>query len=215
MKTRTALKLAAQRLLNLYRQAHVILGGWSVVNPIFLSEADKFVLDELKDLPNGSRLVAHIEKLRKGETPMDSVAREHLPYGGAMESVHSSAINLTISELDELQSVLINFQPDGEHLEQIKKTGAAKKFGEEWITGIRIALISNDELSEKWHQVTKTQRAYTLWDSANFLLSSTLTDRTRASVQADLPEYETYLPMFGDSGKDLLVKLRGFVSSVK
>ena len=31
--------VVAQKLLNLYRQAHVIIGGWSALNPIFVDEA--------------------------------------------------------------------------------------------------------------------------------------------------------------------------------
>jgi hypothetical protein len=41
-----------------------------------------------------------------------------------------------------------------------------------------------------------------------------MSERARAQIQAELPEFETYLPMFGDAGRDLLRRLREFVSSV-
>jgi hypothetical protein len=41
-----------------------------------------------------------------------------------------------------------------------------------------------------------------------------LSERVRAQVQADMPDYETYLPMFGDAGTELLAKLRTFISSM-
>ncbi len=216
METKSKIKLTAQRMLNLFRQSHVIFGGWSVINPVFIAETDEGVISELRDMPDGMRLIRHIEMLRSGKTPMNSIARENLPYGGAMESAYiSSTINLSSKELSELRSVLSDFQPDASHLEKVKSTNVVKKFGEEWITRIRIALSNDDMLSEKWRQVTQTQRAYELWDLANYILGTQLTERSLASVQADLPEYETYLPMFGDSGKELLGRLRGFVSSSK
>lgn len=46
------------------------------------------------------------------------------------------------------------------------------------------------------------------------IIVETLTERHRAQIQADMPEYETYLPMFGDSGKEMLTKLRTFMSSL-
>ena len=75
----------AQRLINLYRQQHVIIGGWKAVNPIFLQEANEEVLSLLEELPTGSLLVKHIRNLQKGITKIDSIAHELLPYGGAME----------------------------------------------------------------------------------------------------------------------------------
>ena len=56
--------------------------------------------------------------------------------------------------------------------------------------------------------------AYKMWDEAQQLVSETLTERNRAQIQADMPDFETYLPMFGDSGKELLSKLRTFMSSM-
>ena len=39
----------AQKLLNLYRQEHVIIGGWSAVNPVFINEATDDVIKELRE----------------------------------------------------------------------------------------------------------------------------------------------------------------------
>ena len=39
----------AQKLLNLYRQAHVIVGGWGAVNRVFVDEATDEVLTEMAD----------------------------------------------------------------------------------------------------------------------------------------------------------------------
>ena len=58
----------AQKLLNLYRQEHVIIGGWTVVNQVFVDEATPDVLTALGELPTGSSLVRHIENLRSGKT---------------------------------------------------------------------------------------------------------------------------------------------------
>ena len=65
----------------------------------------------------------------------------------------------------------------------------------------------------KWDIVIQTDKAYKIWNSARELLSETLTGRQRAQIQADMPEYETFLPMFGDSGKEMLNRLRTFMSS--
>ena len=53
-----------------------------------------------------------------------------------------------------------------------------------------------------------------MWDSAKQLTSEVLTERNRAQIQADMPEFETYLPMFGDAGNEMLAKLRAFMSSL-
>ena len=49
----------AQKLLNLYRQEHVIIGGWATVNPVFINEATDEVIRELRELPTGKMLVPH------------------------------------------------------------------------------------------------------------------------------------------------------------
>ena len=60
----TKASTTAQRLLNLYRQEHVIFGGWAAVNQVFVDEATPDVLRELRELPTGKNLVKHIENLR-------------------------------------------------------------------------------------------------------------------------------------------------------
>ena len=61
----------------------------------------------------------------------------------------------------------------------------------------------------------QTWRAYHLWDMAVQIINQPLTERTRAQIQADMPEYETFLPMFNKPGQDLLTKLRIFISDKK
>ena len=211
MKTKPG--IIAQKLLNLYRQQHVILGGWTVVNQIFVNEADASVLAELKTMPTGQMLVQHIENLRNRKTPMDSVAIDLLPYGGMIGSPIARN-DLSGPEIEELRVALANFVPDLNGLSRIQSSGVVRKFGAEWQVAIQSALANYPELQNQWGIVIKTARAYQLWQSANDILSTPISDRTRAQVQADLPEFETYLPMFGDTGNDILSKLRVFVSSV-
>lgn len=204
----------AQRLLNLYRQAHVIAGGWAAVNRIFVSESnDVQVLKELETLPTGKKLVAHINNLRSGKTPMDSIDKDLLPYGGLMSG---QTINISLSEndIDQLNQILSNFQPTSESLSAIKQLPFVRRFGADWIDDIKSAIAFNQDLSAKWKLVEQTDKAYRIWDTAKQLLSEKLTDRNRAQIQADMPEYETYLPMFGDTGKEMLSKLRTFMSSL-
>ncbi|MCL2331238.1 MAG: hypothetical protein FWC61_01705 [Proteobacteria bacterium] len=212
MKERPA--IVAQRLLNLYRQAHVIAGGWPAVNPIFVSDSDSSVIAELKKLPTGGKLAQHIANLQTGKTPMNSIDRELMPYGGAMFVPSAESEKFSDGEVGELERALNKFAPDEDHLKEIKELGAVKKFGDDWLAGVGFALSSRPDLAEKWKIVQQTVRAYDLWSTANNILSSPVAERERARVQADLPEYETYLPMFGDAGKELLSKLRAAVSTV-
>ncbi len=206
--------IVAQKLLNLYRQEHVIFGGWAAVNEVFIAEATPEVIDALRELPTGRSLARHIENLRTGKTPLDSIERELLPYGGAMsESIATTPIDA--SGWRELESVIAEFTPDQEGLARLEESPVIKKFGPEWIVGIRSALAGNTQLQQKWDVVAQTYRAYTLWNSATEILNTPISDRVRAQLQVDMPEYETYLPMFGASGTELLGKLRTFVSSVK
>ena len=205
----------AQKLLNLYRQAHVIIGGWGALNPLFVDEATDDVIAELSNMPTGKMLVKHIENLKSGKTPMNSIERDLLPYGGMMAE---SAIDIDISQSDwnDLKSAILNFTPDQDGLDRIEQLPIVKSFGNEWVQKIRSAISAqHPELAQNWTIVDQTYNAYMRWNTANDLVSNIITDRARAQLQADMPEYETYLPMFGDAGVKLLEKLRTSISSIK
>jgi len=204
----------AQRLLNLYRQEHVIFGGWAAINPIFVADAADDVIEELRQMPTGKMLIRHIENLRSGKTPMDSIERDLLPYGGLMTDTMAT-ISLTASQWAELESGINNFTPDEAGLAAIKNLAVIRQFGDEWPVAIRAALKAKPHLLEKWNAVTQTHRAYYLWNVASEIITEPLTERARAQVQADMPEYETYLPMFGAAGTELLSKLRLEISNIK
>ena len=205
----------AQRLLNLYRQEHVIIGGWAAINPIFVDEATPDVIKELREMPTGKMLIQHIENLRSGKTPMNSIDQTLMPYGGMMSQSDITNITLDSNEISELKSVLDSFTPDQSGLNQIQRLNVVRRFGDEWQNAVHDALKSYPELQSKWIMVTKTYRAYQLWDMANQIVNEPLDERVRAEIQAEMPEFETYLPMFGDAGVDLLGRLRTFISSVK
>ena len=206
--------IIAQRLLNLYRQEHVIEGGWAAVNNVFLEEAvNDQIINELENLPTGKKLVAHINNLRSGKTPMDSIDKDLLPYGGLM-SGQEITFSLSAEEIEQLKKILDKFEPSPESLEEIKKLPFVQKFGTDWANDVKAALASNHDMLEQWKTVIQTDKAYQIWYSAKKLLSDTLTERHRAQIQADMPEYETYLPMFGEQGNAMLTKLRTFMSSV-
>ena len=206
--------IIAQRLLNLYRQEHVISGGWAAVNQVFIAESnDDQVIAELENMPTGKRLIAHINNLRSGKTPMNSIDKDLLPYGGLMSGIEVS-IHLNPDEINELKAALKKFQPTLENLKAIKSMPLVKKFGTDWAQDIKAAISSDSEMSAKWNAVIQTDKAYRIWNSAQQLLSETLTNRQRAQIQADMPEYETFLPMFGEEGKGMLAKLRTFMSSL-
>jgi hypothetical protein len=202
----------ALKLINLYRQEHVIIGGWAALNPIFLHEATNDVLAEMSNLPNGRKLAQHIQNLRSGVTKMDSVERELLPYGGAMADTITS-VKLTNEQWHELANGIAKFTPDQQGLDMIQSLNVVKMHGEEWPIAIKNALTTRPDLQNKWNAVMQTYNAYRIWDSANEIVSNPLTERICAQVQADIPEYETYLPMFGDTGEELLKRLRTCIST--
>lgn len=205
--------IIAQRLLNLYRQEHVIEGGWVAVNKVFLAESnDAQVISELENMPTGKKLVAHINNLRNKKTPMNTIDKDLLPYGGLMSGVETS-FSLTDAEFNELKNALDKFQPTLESLNALKNMPMIHKFGNDWAQAIKAAIVSKPDMLAKWAVVIQTDKAYRIWNSARELLSETLTERNRAQIQADMPEYETFLPMFGDSGKEMLKRLRTFMSS--
>ncbi|MBD5400136.1 hypothetical protein HDR61_00070 [bacterium] len=204
----------AQKLLNLYRQEHVIIGGWTVVNQVFVDEATPDVLTALGELPTGSSLVRHIENLRSGKTPMDSIERDLMPYGGAMGTA-ATAAPVAPEQWNDLARVIAEFTPDDSGLARLESDPVIKQFGAEWLVAIRNALNGNAELQQKWDIVTQTYRAYRMWNNASQIINTPISDRVRAQLQVDMPEYETYLPMFGDAGMALLGKLRTFLSGAK
>lgn len=204
----------AQKLLNLYRQEHVIFGGWAAVNQVFVDEATPDVLRELRELPTGKALVKHIENLRSGKTKMDSIERDLLPYGGMMAETIAT-VPLTSAEWTELEQGINDFTTDQEGLDRIQQLNVVKKFGDQWLVAIRSALSERPDLLEKWSVINKTYRAYYLWKVASDMLNQPLSERARAQLQVDMPEYETYLPMFGNAGTELLEKLRSFITTIK
>lgn len=203
----------AQKLLNLYRQAHVINGGWSALNKIFVEESTDEILKELADLPTGKFLVEHINNLRDGKTPMDSIARELLPYGGAFaeKSLHTQ---ITESDLKELVTAINTFDATQSGLEKFISTPVIRNFGKDWITAIQTILTNDPELLDKFTQIVRMWTAYTAWTNANKITKQPITDRVRAQLQVDMPEYETYLPMFGEEGTKLLHRLHALTSSL-
>lgn len=204
----------ALKLLNLYRQEHVILGGWAAVNQVFVAEATDDVIHELKDMPTGKLLVQHIENLKSGKTPMDSIERDLMPYGGMMMDSVVPSIKLTNEQWRELEYGMEKFTPDQAGLEMFTALAVVQKFGAEWITAIADAITQKPYLRDRWNVITQTYNAYRLWDMANEIIANPISERVRGQVQADMPEYETYLPMFGDAGMQLLEKLRTFISSL-
>ena len=206
--------IVAQRLLNLYRQEHVIVGGWAAVNRVFLDEVTPDVMDALRELPTGKSLARHIENLQSGKTPVDSIERELMPYGGAMaESVDAKPI--TPTHQYDLESAIEQFTPDQDGIKRLMENPAIKQFGPEWQAAVRNAIAYNPQLQQRWDTIIRTYRAYQLWDTASAIIQTPISDRARAQVQADMPEYETYLPMFGDAGSVLLGRLRTFISPSK
>ena len=206
--------IIAQKLINLYRQEHVITGGWAALNPIFVNEASDDVLNAMADLPTGKLLIQHIKNLRDGKTPMDSIDRNLLPYGGLMAE---SPITKPLSDKQwaELQSALARFTPTQEGLAELQNSDVVKQFGDEWTIGIKNILSDKPDMLAQWKLVMQTQRAYRLWDMAVQIINQPLTERARAQIQADMPEYETFLPMFADAGKELLARLRTFMKDPK
>ena len=94
--------------------------------------------------------------------------------------------------------------------------GVGSSFGPEWTQKVHAIIVKKKpELLQQWAIIDQTYNAYMRWNTANDLVSNIITDRSRAQLQADMPEYETYLPMFGDAGVKLLEKLRENVSSLK
>jgi hypothetical protein len=207
----------AQRLMNLYRNAHVIQGSWRAVNAVFLDESDDAVLDEIRKLPAGEKLAEHILELRAGKIDRASISLELMPYGGMMEvrfDEVAADTKFSSEDLDSLERELENFQPTAEHLKKIESLPFVRQFGDRWLAGVRAAISARPNLVARWQTVYSASRAFDLWERAANILSWTPTERTRAEVQADLPEYETYLPMFGIAGQELLTRLRAFVASM-
>ena len=120
----------ALKLLNLYRQEHVIIGGWATVNPVFVNEATDDVIKELRGMPTGKALVRHIENLRSGKTPMDSIDSELLPYGGMMTAEDAATIKLTPIQWRELEDALNDFTPDQAGLDRFMSLELVRTFVE-------------------------------------------------------------------------------------
>ncbi len=203
----------AQKLLNLYRQAHVIDGGWNSLNKIFVDEATDEILKELQDLPTGKFLVMHINNLRDGKTPMDTIARELLPYGGAFAE-KASDTNVSNQDITELVDAINNFVETQQGLEKFIKAPVITRLGSDWISNAQALLANNADALEKFSAIVRMWNAYKRWMDAKDIINQPINDRIRAQLQVDMPEYETYLPLFGEDGAKLLRHLHTLTSSL-
>ncbi|MDR2685288.1 MAG: hypothetical protein LBB23_00760 [Rickettsiales bacterium] len=205
-------QVIAQKLLNLYRQYHVINGKWATLNPIFMAEGTADVISELGRLPTGDLLARHIKNLREGRGGRDSIDPELLPFDGAMET-QSNGEKFSSGEISELNRELRIWKPDQINMQQIKDLAIVKKSGDGWREQIAAALAGNPELSSVWANVIKYDTATGLWFRASQALGGVPTERLRAEVQADMLGYENYLPMFGGAGQEMLTKLKQLMGS--
>lgn len=203
----------AQKLLNLYRQAHVITGGWAAVNKIFVDEATDEVISEMQDLPTGKFLVLHIKNLRSGKTPMNSIARELLPYGGMLAET-AMTTGIEPDNLQELIDAIDSFNPSQPGVHKFMDTAVVRDMGVDWVALGQRALKNHPEEQQKFDKIVQTANAYRVWDMAKETLKQPVNDRLRAQVQIDMPEYGTYLPRFGDEGEKLLRRLHEMTSSL-
>lgn len=203
----------AQKLLNLYRQAHVINGGWGAVNRVFMNEATDDVLAAMLDLPTGKFLAQHIKNLRDGKTKIDSIARELLPYGGMMDNASISS-DVPPDNIDSLISAIDKFEPNQNSLENFMNLPIIKTFGSDWVAKTKQALGNQPEALQKFDMIVQAWHAYHVLNQATEILDVPINDRVRAQLQVDMPEYETYLPMFGDDGRKLLRQLHRITSSM-
>ena len=103
-------------------------------------------------MPTGKMLVRHIENLRSGKTPMDSIDPELLPYGGMMTAEDIATIKLTQNQWRELENALNNFTPDQMGLDRFMALDIVREFGEEWQNSIRSTLNARPQLLDKWHR---------------------------------------------------------------
>ncbi len=215
-------KTTAQRLLNLYRQAHSIDGGWVVLNPYFISEDSPKLEEELKKLPNGWKLAKHIENLKEGKTQMDSISPDLTPYGGLMtnDNVYKVVQNIELpkAEFDNLSDFLHGFKPDFKHLTDFKKAEFFESLGKDWTNQAKLIIQnSNDKDSEtllnKLNQLIDLDKTYSAWYQASELLTEPESEKTKATAQTLLTEFESRLPKFGKQGQELLEKIRNLISS--
>lgn len=202
----------AQKLLNLYRQAHVISGGWGAVNQIFIDEATDDVMVELQDLPTGKFLIQHIQNLRNGKTPMNSIARELLPYGGMLAESNINA-DIEPDTMHELIDAIDSFTPSHSGLDAFMNTPVIRGMGVDWVMLGQRILKNHPDKRKQFDKIVETANAYKVWDMAKDTLNQSVNDRLRAQVQIDMPEYETYLPRFGEEGAKLLDRLHELTSS--
>jgi len=211
MKTRGA--STAQRLMNLYRSAHAIEGGWSAVNAALVAESDDTAAAEIAKLPCGNALNAHIANLKSGRTRMNSIEPELLPYNGMLSRGEAASATTSVDAVEyaELRTALESFAPDAEHVGRIKRLALVRRFGDNWPSGVR-GILREAPLLAAWGAVLRAESALRYWNRASEILgAANPTEFMRAEVQADLPEYETYLPVFGAAGTDVLTRLRRFV----
>lgn len=200
--------IVARKMLNLYRSAFAINGKWGAVNQVFINEYDDMVMNEIAKLPCGLMLNQHIINLKSGKTPMNSIDSELLPYNGMM---YSRGGDVDEREFVQLTNALKNFQPDAANIAKIKALPVVRRFGDNWAIEIR-KILHTDSLIAIWRNVVQTDNALRLWDRAVKILAAVPNDILRAEVQADMLEYETYLPMFGQEGTNALSRLRQFIS---
>lgn len=135
----------AAKMVNLFRQYHVIRGGIERLNQEFIKATEE-VLDVMENIPGGNTLKKHIIKLKKGETPMNAIHVELLPYNGLM---HEDIIeDIELQGMDDSAVSEIEKQAD---IEPEKETPAETEDEAEELSN-----FSNSASLEDWNIGKKT-----------------------------------------------------------
>jgi len=71
---------AAWRMLNIFRQFHVINGGIAAVNKYFITANDD-VIESIRNMPGGKKLAEHITNLKSNKTRINTINEYLLPFG--------------------------------------------------------------------------------------------------------------------------------------
>ena len=167
----------AWRMLNIFRQFHVIEGGIASVNKYFIT-ADDDVINSIQAQPGGKKLAEHIRNLKTKKTSMNSINRYLLPFGeDVLLDLQDANKDVYDKEADQPQEKKTD--------EEIKEAFADYK---------KTELKDIPELTEVHDDVTAADAAIKSEPIMNNVDNTSSTKEEKINTEKNIPQFKPLIP---------------------
>lgn len=234
-QARERAKAVARRYINIFHQLHVIDAPLATLNAEFAA-LPRDVVMLLPEMMGGVKLHQHIQNLKTGQTPMDKVDPDLLPFGREVfDDVKlytqytsydkASYVPAPPSVADgpgarkakdgggeaQIWSMLRSYTNTPESLEAFKKLPAVASLGPKWRDELKSRIATSNQpdwehLAQAFDNLVQFDDAVEAWGAVSMFVRNP-SPEARTKIAPKVDTYKKNLDMFGDAGEALAAKL--------